>query len=111
MPLYAFIGFDHPPHSMALRDRLRAEHRAYVQGNDGGAVVAGAMYDSAGNQCGTLKIFEADSADVVWDWYRKEPFYANGVYRECRVVEWRMALNRLEPTDGWVANYETRQKQ
>jgi hypothetical protein len=59
MPLYAFIGFDHPPHSMPLRDKLRVDHRNYVQS------------------------------------------------KECHVVEWRMALNSLEPTSGWVKNYET----
>lgn len=107
MPLYAFIGFDQPPHSMEMRERLRPQHRAYVQGNDGGAVLAGAMYDADGNQCGTLKVFQADSAEEVWDWYRKEPFYTNGVYKECHVVEWRMALNKIEPTGGWVANYES----
>jgi uncharacterized protein len=107
VPLYAFIGFDHPPHSMPLRDQLRVQHRDYVLSNDLGAVLAGAMYDDDGNQCGTLKIFAADSAEEVWEWYRKEPFYLNGVYKECHVVEWRMALNSLEPTSGWVKNYET----
>jgi uncharacterized protein len=107
MPLYAFIGFDTPPHSMELRDRLRAAHRDYVQNNDLGAVLAGAMYDTEGNQCGTLKIIEANSAEEVWEWYRHEPFYTNGVYGKCHVVEWRMALNTLEPTGGWVKNYET----
>jgi uncharacterized protein YciI len=110
MPLFAFIGFDHPPHSMELRDQLRAAHREYVQSHDLGAVLAGAMYDAEGNQCGTLKIFEASSAEEVWAWYRKEPFYAQGVYKECRVVEWRMAMNLLEPTGGWVKNYETAQR-
>jgi uncharacterized protein YciI len=107
MPLYAFIGFDHPPHSMALREQLRAAHREYVQSQDLGAVLAGAMYDNEGNQCGTLKIFEANSAEEVWAWYRNEPFYTQGVYKECHVIEWRMALNTLAPTGGWVKNYET----
>ena len=110
MALYAFIGFDRPPHSMELRDKLRAEHRAYVQGNDGGARIAGALYDDQGNQCGTLKIFEAANAEEVWQWYRTEPFFVNGVYATCHVIEWRMALNMLEPTGGWVKNYETRDK-
>lgn len=110
MPLYAFIGFDHSPHSAALRDKLRSDHREYVQKRDLGAVLAGAMYDPAGNQCGTIKIIRANSAEEVWEWYRSEPFYANGVYSECHVVEWRMALNTLEPTGGWVKNYETVQR-
>jgi uncharacterized protein YciI len=104
MPLYAVIGLDHPPHSMALRDRWRAEHRSYFLGNDRPIKLAGAMYDSDENQCGTLAIFEADSIDEVWDWYRREPFYTNGVYKNIHIVEWRLALNALEPTGGWVKN-------
>lgn len=110
MPLFAFIGFDRSPHSMPLRDQLRNAHREYVQSHDLGAVLAGAMYDADGNQCGTLKIFKADSAADVWAWYNNEPFYAGGVYEKCHVVEWRMALNALEPTGGWVKNYETVQR-
>jgi hypothetical protein len=55
MPLYAFIAFDHPPHSMALRDKLRAAHRDYVQSRDLGAVLAGAMYDADGNQSQSVR--------------------------------------------------------
>jgi len=108
MPLYAVIGFDHPPHSMPLRDKFRAEHRAFALENDQRTRLAGAMFDAEGNQCGTLKIFEAESAEQVWELYRKEPFYQNNVYREFHVVEWRLALNRLEPTGGWIQNYPTR---
>lgn len=107
MPLFAVIGFDHPPHSMELREKLRQSHRAYVKENDKDTVLAGAFYDDEGNQCGTLKLFEAESAEEVWEWYRKEPFYSNGVYKDFRIVEWRMALNALPDTGGWVANYPT----
>ncbi len=109
MPLYAAIGFDHPPHSMELREKFRAEHRAYSQGEDAMTRIAGAFYDAEGNQCGTLKIFEAESDEQVWDWYRKDPFFLNGVYKEFRVIEWRLAINRLEPTE-WVKNYPGRAK-
>jgi uncharacterized protein YciI len=98
MPLYAVIGFDHAPHSMPLRDKFRAEHRSFAQANDQGTRLAGALFDAQGNQCGTLKIFEADSAEQVWELYRQEPFYLNNVYREFHVIEWRLALNRFEPT-------------
>ena len=105
MPLYAVTGFDHPPHSMALRDRLRTEHRDYFLANDQAVKLAGAMYDNDGNQCGTLVIFEASTIDEVWDWFRREPFYKGGVYKDFHIVEWRLALNALTPTDGWVKNY------
>ena len=107
MPLFAVIGFDHSPNSMDLREKFRAEHRAYSQGNDAMTRFAGAMYDAEGNQCGTLKIFEADNAQQVWDWYKKEPFFNNGVYKEFHVIEWKLAINQF-PITGWVKNYPGR---
>lgn len=105
MPYFAVIGFDHPPHSMALREKLRSEHRAFSQGKSDVTRLAGALYDAEGNQCGTLKIFEAESAQQVRDWYKNEPFLNNGVYKDFHVIEWRLAFNQFEPT-GWVQNYK-----
>lgn len=105
MPFYAVIGFDRTPGSGEIRERSRPAHRAYVQANDGGIRLAGAMYDAGGDQCGTLMIVAAESADAVWSWIRREPFYQNGVYRDFHVVRWRCARNDLPQTDGWVANF------
>jgi len=104
MPLYAVIGFDHPPHSMELRDMNRQEHRAYELANDQGTRLAGALYDANGNQCGTLKIVEADNAAEVWDWYGREPFFNHDVYQTLHVIEWRLALNRLQQME-WAAEH------
>lgn len=100
MPLYAVIGFD-VPGGHRLRDQLRPVHREYVLANDGAIRLAGAIYGDDGNQAGTLMIFEADDAEAVWAWCRREAFYAGGVYRDYHVVEWRLALNRIPETDGW----------
>jgi uncharacterized protein YciI len=108
MPLYALIGFDHPPHSMPLRDEFRAEHRSFALENDQGTRLTGAMFDAQGNQCGTLTICEAASAQQVRELYRMEPFYRNNVYKEFHVIEWLPALNRFEPTGGWLPNYPAR---
>ena len=102
MALYAFIGIDHPPHSMALRDELREKHRSYVLNNDASIRTAGALYDPDGNQCGSLLLFETDTPGQVREWLRAEPYYAGGVYQSCHVIEWRMALNLLPQTGGWV---------
>jgi len=99
MPHFAAIGFDHPPHSMALRDAVRAEHRRYVLDHDATILMAGAMRDGDHNQCGTIYIFEAPSADKVWRWLRDEPFYASGVHETMRVVEWTPTRNRFDPID------------
>ncbi|GIL01829.1 MAG: hypothetical protein BroJett030_17280 [Alphaproteobacteria bacterium] len=96
MKHFAAIGFDHPPHAMARRDALRAEHRRYVLRNDGNLLMTGAMTDGNGNQCGTIYVFRADRAEDVWTWLKAEPFHAGGVYATMRVVEWTPALNRFD---------------
>lgn len=106
MPYFAVIGFDHPPHQMELRDKFRAEHRAYAEANGGTTRLAGALYDGQGNQCGTLKIFEAESADEVRNWYANEPFMNNGVYKELHIIEWKLARNELPQTNGWDKAYQ-----
>ncbi len=99
MPLYAVIGYDHPPHSMALRDRVRTEHREYYYQNDDPIRFAGALYDEEGNQKGSLLVFEAESPKQVQAWFAEEPFYANGVYKDFHIIEFGQALNRLEPSE------------
>jgi uncharacterized protein YciI len=96
MTHFAAIGFDHPPHSMALRDRLRQEHRRYVLDNGGPIRMAGAMRDAEGNQSGTIYVFDVASESDVWAWLRSEPFFAAGVYETVRVVEWTPAYNLFE---------------
>jgi uncharacterized protein len=103
MPLFLFIGHDHPPHSMALRDAVRAEHRIYVLDNDAAIRSAGAMLDPQGNQCGTVIVFELPDAAHVWRWIEQEPFYRKGVYARAEVIEWQLALNRFDPAEWAVA--------
>lgn len=99
MPLFLFIGHDHPPNSMALRDAVRAEHREYVLQHDAAIRSAGAMIDAHGHQCGTVIAFDTASVDEVWAWVHREPFFRHGVYARTEVVEWTLALNRFELRD------------
>jgi uncharacterized protein len=102
MPFFMFIGHDHPPHAMALRDALRPEHRRYVLEHDTMIRLAGALLDRAGNQCGSVIVFDAGDAAEVRRWLAQEPFCCGGVYARTEVIEWGLALNRLERTE-WTA--------
>ena len=99
MALYAVMGFDHPPHAMALRDKVRAEHRAYVLANAAPIRCAGAMRDAAGNQCRSLFVFEAAGEQDVRDWFAREPFFIAGVYESLRIALWSPAYNDLASCD------------
>ncbi|HEY0649496.1 YciI family protein [Phenylobacterium sp.] len=102
MPFYAVVGLDHPPHSMALRDRVRPAHRAFVLQHDQMIRFATAMLDADGHQQGSIYVFEADDIDPVRAWTAEEPFCQAGVYRDLRVVEIAPALSRL-PIIEWPA--------
>jgi uncharacterized protein YciI len=95
MPLYAVIGFDHPPHQMKLRDQVRSAHRAFVKENDQMIRFATALLDGEGNQRGSIYFFEADSPETVRAWLAKEPFCAAGVYENLEVAEIYPACNRM----------------
>ena len=100
MALYLLIGFDRHPHQMALRDSVRAEHREYVLGNMSNMRMGGAMVDDDGNQYGTMLVFEADSADEVWDWIRQEPFYQAGVFETVAVRKWDLVIGAIAEPAG-----------
>ena len=87
MPFFVAIGFDKAPHAMTQRDSLRVEHRGYVLGNAAPIRLAGAMVDEARNQCGSLYVFEAESAHAVRLWFAAEPFFQAGVYETLAVRE------------------------
>lgn len=99
MAYFIVVGLDHPPHSMALREVHRADHRDHVLRHDADIRLAGAVVDDAGNQAGSIYVFEADSADQVRDWLAQEPFVKQGVYRDLQVLRWTPVLNRLPATD------------
>ena len=95
MALYLMIGFDRHPHQMSLRDSIRQQHRDYVLANNSKIRMAGAMMDDNGNQYGTMIVFDAESADEVWNWIRKEPFYCAGVYETMAVRKWNLVIGAI----------------
>ena len=96
MPLYAMIGYDHPD-SIARRETIRAEHRAYFHANLERVRLAGAFNDENGKQIGTMIVFEADDEQTVWDWIKDEPFCSGGIYRQLEVRLWNLVVGGIAP--------------
>jgi hypothetical protein len=101
MSPFMFIGIDHMPHSMALREQHRAEHRRYMFDNNRDLVWVSIMEDEAGNQCGTTYVFDVEGEQDVWRWLKEEPFWKAGVYSSCKVVRCNIALSR-HPITEWI---------
>ena len=91
---------DHPPHSGEKRDAFRLDHREYVLANEAAIRLVGPLLDDVGNQCASIYLFEADSAQEVRDWLAQEPFVRNGVYQDLIVREFFLGKNAL-PLQGW----------
>jgi uncharacterized protein YciI len=96
MPLFMVVGLDHPPHSMALREKLRDAHRGYVLERTDPIRFAGATVDAEGNQSGSLYVFEADRIETVRAWFAAEPFAAGGVYASLEIRPLRLAYNQFD---------------
>lgn len=106
MPLFAVIGLDDPARSATIRAEQRGAHRAYFRSRAGAARFAGAFYGDDGGQCGTFLLFEAESIAALTDWYREEPFFKAGLYREFRILDFRVALDRIDCPD-WDPAFPT----
>jgi uncharacterized protein YciI len=98
MQLYMVIGIDDRPHSVARRDALRAQHVAYVRGDEGAIRMVGPLREEDDDTIsGSVYIFEAESAAWIWAWLDKEPYYKGGVYREMIVRPYEIRKNELLP--------------
>lgn len=91
--LIAFHGLDRPD-AGDLRDTLRSAHADYQHHR--GNPVGGPLLDDAGNACGTLIIFEADSVDAAERLMADDPFVAGGLFaqtsiREFVAIDWPTA--------------------
>lgn len=97
MPYFSVIGLDQPPHAMTLRDSVRQQHRRYVADNEAPVKFVGPFLDEAGNQCGSLYIFEADSQEFIEHWLENEPFVRAGVYASLTIQRFQLGKNQLPP--------------
>lgn len=100
MGLYLALGGDDPVHGPARREAFLNDHRTYVRGNDANIRMVGPLLQDDGKICGSMYIFEAENEGEVRDWFSREPFFNNGVYKDLLIKGFYAAKNELEP-HGW----------
>lgn len=103
MPLFAAIGLDHAPHSMAKRREAQLEHRLYVRRHDEKIRLVGVMLDDSDNQCGSFYLFEAENEQQVLDWFAGEPFFQGDVYENLIVRRFMLGRNIAEQRDWGIS--------
>lgn len=79
----------------ALRDEVRAEHRAYLRelADSGSLLLSGPF--GAGAPAGALLVFRADDEAQVQGWLDADPFAVRGVVAATTLAEWDPVLGSL----------------
>jgi len=91
MPVFA-VHYTYRSSQNAERDVYRPAHRGYLRELLGeGKVLATGSYVDNDNP-GALLIFQADSAAVVADMLRIDPFMVNGLVAGADIREWAQAM-------------------
>ena len=78
---------------LALRMSVREAHLAYIRTLAPGFLkVAGPFLDESGQMCGSLFIFEADSAEAIDTYLAKDPYVLSGLFASIEVRPWRVTI-------------------
>ena len=100
MSLFAVIGIDRTD-SLSKRDAALPDHRAYLKSHDERMLLVGPLRDKVGNSCGSLYVFEANSAGEIQQWLSREPFFKAGVYDTLLIRRFDPVMTRL-PLRDWL---------
>ena len=87
---FAVLALDKPD-SLALRQATRPAHLDYMA--NFATPVGGPLLDDAGNMCGSLVMYDADSAEQVAEIVANDPYQLAGLFesvviREFKTVAW-----------------------
>lgn len=94
MALFVLACFDHP-NGLDRRLSVRANHLAYVDENRDRLKIAGPMFDSAGQMCGSLFIIEAESEAEVEAFSKADPYRINDVFGQVEIRGLKVTVGEL----------------
>jgi uncharacterized protein YciI len=94
MPLYALICMDHRG-SLALRQKTRDDHLAYVRGPNSPVRLAGALLDEGGQPEGSLLVIECESQAAAETFAQGDPYAKAGLFSSISVKPWRLAVGAV----------------
>ena len=99
--LYIRLCFD-KKNAGELRERLRADHRAYVKPNvlpgvPCRVVLAGPLCvsDNDDTNLGSFMILEAESIDAALRFHKEDPFTTSGLYETSYVHRWDLHVGSI----------------
>jgi len=89
MPLFV-ISWRDKPDSLERRMASREAHLAYIHGQEGRVKLGGPYLDEAGQMCGSLIIYEAESLQEAEAFHAKDPYKLAGLFESSSVTPWRL---------------------
>lgn len=94
MALFVLACFDHP-NALERRLAVRPTHLAWVDENRDRLKVAGPMFDSAGQMCGSLFILEAADEAEVEAFSKADPYRINDVFGQVEIRGLKVTVGAL----------------
>jgi uncharacterized protein YciI len=94
MPLFV-ISWRDKPNSLDARMAAREAHLAYMHGQDGRVKLGGPYLDGAGQMCGSLIIYEAESLEEAQAFHAKDPYNLAGLFESSTITPWRLTTQNL----------------
>jgi hypothetical protein len=93
MPIFAVLLEDNPEHAADIRRRHMPAHLDFLNQNTALIRAAGPLHDVASGQpAGGLWLVAADDANTVVALTQDDPFWAAGLRRSIRILEWRQVF-------------------
>ena len=94
MPLFV-ISWRDKPNSLDARMAAREAHLAYMHGQEGRVKLGGPYLDEAGQMCGSLIIYEAESLEEAQAFHAKDPYNLAGLFESSTITPWRLTTQNL----------------
>jgi uncharacterized protein YciI len=94
MPLYV-ISWRDKPNSLDVRMAAREAHLAYMHGQDGRVKLGGPYLDQAGQMCGSLIIYEAETLEDAQAFHAQDPYNLAGLFETSTITPWRLTTQNL----------------
>lgn len=86
--LYAVLFTDNDDHA-ATRQRLMAEHLAFLEEHAASIRAAGPLFEApGGNGAGGMWLVDAEGPEAVTALVHADPFWPTGLRKEIRILRW-----------------------
>lgn len=90
--MFFFIRTADKPGQPELRQRIEAEHRAWLDSKAGAIVAAGAILQDDGSDAGGgVYLVEAQDCAGAEAFIHADPFFKAGLFAQVEVLRWRKA--------------------